>query len=191
VNEKEAARLLGVSVDTLEAYLASGDIATVLTPEGDTQIPRAQLLELKEEMDKDSSDLAMVMAARGQAAKALTAELLPALTETDRLGHRPAELRSLVYHRAVAQRLDERLLAKASSRLADWSRDGRIHPHWADKWSQLLAKPLPQVAAEIGSDTPEAQALRQSTPFAGALTEQERQQVLELVAQALEHVSQS
>jgi hypothetical protein len=41
--------------------------------------------------------------------------------------------------------------------------------------------PLPEVAKAISSDTARARELRQTSPFAGALTEQERRRLVQAV----------
>jgi hypothetical protein len=95
--------------------------------------------------------------------------------------HRKAELQGLAYHRLVARRLDEQLVDDASRRLRRWREEGRIHPRWADEWERILALPLPRIARAIGADSERGVELRQSSPFAGALTQQERRRVLRAV----------
>jgi hypothetical protein len=90
-------------------------------------------------------------------------------------------LQSLAYHRAVAERLDEHIVDNARRRVHRWRDEGRVHPRWVDEWETVLSKPLPQVARAIGADTPAARALRQTSPFAGVLSEQERRRVLDAV----------
>ena len=55
--------------------------------------------------------------------------------------------------------------------------DGRSEP-WFAKWESLLEGPLDQVVRMLVEDSVEARALRQSSPFAGALTARERTAVL-------------
>jgi hypothetical protein len=94
--------------------------------------------------------------------------------------HHLAEERSLEYHRLVAQRLEREpaLLATARQRVAAWITDsvsdGAPHPHYAHAWSALLASPLPIIQARLVDAGPEACALRQVTPFAGAISPRER-----------------
>ena len=90
--------------------------------------------------------------------------------------HRLAEERSLEYHRLVAQRLgrDPALLDAARRRVAAWIAGSHVagapHPHYAQAWSVLLASPLPGLQASLVDPGPEAIALRQVTPFAGAIS---------------------
>jgi len=45
----------------------------------------------------------------------------------------------------------------------------------------VLALPLPRIAKTISADTKRARELRQTSPFAGVLTEQERRRLLRAV----------
>ena len=49
---------------------------------------------------------------------------------------------------------------------------------WLDEWEELLRGPVDQVLETLTSRTPRARELRQNSPFAGVLTESERQAVL-------------
>ena len=48
VRPAEAARLLGVSHPALSRWIEKGEISTVTTPEGRREIPRSELVELRE-----------------------------------------------------------------------------------------------------------------------------------------------
>ena len=89
--------------------------------------------------------------------------------------HRLAEERSLAYHRALAARIDlePALLERARAKVAAWLAEGRS-PFYARAWEQVLSAPVESVARFLVSDTEEARALRQATPFAGALEPRER-----------------
>ncbi len=92
--------------------------------------------------------------------------------------HRLAEQRSLAYHRVVAERVVQEplLLERARAKLAAWQAEGRA-PFYANAWSQVLSSPVDSIARLITSDTEEARALRQATPFAGVLDPRERWRV--------------
>ncbi|MHB1066945.1 MAG: helix-turn-helix domain-containing protein [Candidatus Nanopelagicales bacterium] len=45
---------------------------------------------------------------------------------------------------------------------------------WLDEWATLLRRPLPDVLEALTSRSPRSRELRQNTPFAGLLTEDER-----------------
>ena len=186
-----AARTLGISQTALDRWVARGDIPAVMTPRGRREIPLGALLDLVEELERrkqehqdDPYPLASVMDARRKQAERLKPEtILPARdrrTKT-RHGHRAAELRSLGYHRAVASRLDSRLVGEARSRLTRWEYERRIDPRYANEWRQVLSWPIPRIKRLISEDTERARDLRQNSPFAGALHERERQRVLEAV----------
>ena len=90
--------------------------------------------------------------------------------------HRIGEERSLAYHRAVAARLetDESIILRARAKVVRWLLDGSVHAEYAQAWSALLDGPLDEVVREMTSTSERARALRQSTPFAGALAPKER-----------------
>jgi hypothetical protein len=89
--------------------------------------------------------------------------------------HRLAEERSLAYHRVVAERIvrEPLLLERARATVAAWLAEGRA-PFYAHAWGQVLSSPVDSIARLITSDTEEARALRQATPFAGVLGPHER-----------------
>jgi excisionase family DNA binding protein len=181
----EAARLLNVSQTALDRWLDKGEIAVVRTPGGRREVPLSELLDLLEEVD----------AARAAGAKRPLARIirerqrrLSEEIDLNRLlpprrsrNHRVPELQSLAYHRLLAERLDEHLVDEARRRLRRWRENGRIHPRWAEEWERVLAKPIPRIAGAIAADTKGARELRQTSPFAGALTEQERRRLFRAV----------
>src|SRR5262249_39586659 len=83
--------------------------------------------------------------------------------------------RSLAYHRAVAARIvrEPALIERARGKVAGWLAAGRV-PFYAREWQRILSGPAESVSALITADTEEARALRQATPFAGALEQRER-----------------
>lgn len=190
VSRAEAARLLDVSHTALDRWIAKGEIAAVLTPEGRREVPLSQLVDLLEQVEqRREADgglaLASVIRDRRHRAEAVDAEELLPPRRVRARGHRAAELRALAYHRLVARRLDERIADDARRRLQRWREDGRIDPRWAAEWERILALPLPQIATLISADSARAAALRQSSPFAGALTEQDRRRLHALTERAL------
>ena len=180
-----AARLLGVSQTALSRWLERGEIGAVLTPDGRREIPLPELIGLLEEMEQlnvvgSLRPLAAVLKARRRAADE-TVDLDRLLPRRKPRTHRTAELHALAYHRLVAERLDDQLAEQARRRLASWRASRGIHPHWAQEWERILALPLPQIAKAISADTQHARELRQTSPFAGALTEQERQRLVDAI----------
>jgi hypothetical protein len=90
-------------------------------------------------------------------------------------------MQSLAYHRLVAERLTPALVDEARRRVDRWERSGRLDPRWAREWRKLLDQPLAQIARTLRSSSPRTRALRQTSPFAGVLTEQERRRLVDAV----------
>jgi hypothetical protein len=85
----------------------------------------------------------------------------------------------LALHEAVAAKIEARpeLLDVARANLARWI--GRA-PHGAlHEWQELLERtPVADLVTLLRSESETAARLRQSSPFAGLLTPQERQAIL-------------
>jgi excisionase family DNA binding protein len=180
VRPAEAARLLGLSHPALSRWIDKGEISAVITPQGRREIPLSELVTLLEEVEEldDSASRPLAVVIRERRRRSSEAIDLDRLLPRRRSrSHRTAELHALAYHRLVAERLDERLVEEAARRLRRWREDGRIHARWADEWERILALPLPRIAKAISADTKRARELRQTSPFAGALTEQERRRL--------------
>ena len=94
--------------------------------------------------------------------------------------HRRIEQRSLRLHRAVADKLlrDPEVLAKARERVGQWFVDGSVHRRYAEAWSHLLSFKPERVAQRLVDPNEEMCALRQCSPFAGALDPRERWRIL-------------
>lgn len=95
-------------------------------------------------------------------------------------GHQRNEERSIWLHRAVAEKLwqDPALLAKARGRVEGWIADASVHPRYAEAWRRVLARSLEEIAERLTDPSETMRALRQCSPFAGALTPRERWDVL-------------
>ena len=78
-------------------------------------------------------------------------------------------------HRAIAAKLarDPSLLSIAFANVAKWRRTPGVRSH-VQEWEEILALPLGDVLDFICEDSPDAARLRQSSPFAGILSEEER-----------------
>ncbi|MFV2022212.1 helix-turn-helix domain-containing protein [Micromonospora sp. LOL_023] len=93
------------------------------------------------------------------------------------------QYKALWLHHAVAGRLvadPDLVLQKAASNL---ERLRAIHPdgmtrHWLDRWAEVLTGGTEVVLETLTSRSALADELRQNSPFAGVLTEAERQSVL-------------
>lgn len=98
------------------------------------------------------------------------------------LKHRVIEARSLAMHCLIAQKIgrDPGLLHVARRNLAAWSaRYGDHPPRALEEWQAILARPWHEIAALITDAGEAATRLRQSSPFAGVLTQSERRRVYE------------
>jgi hypothetical protein len=188
ITQALAARAFGVSQTALQRWIERGDIPTVLTPRGRHEVPLGAAVKISEEVARRREQgvrfpLSAVLREREARAEGLDlAKLLPPEgQDAPDAGHRRADLLSLLYHRAVTERLDDRIIATARERIRRWRAEGRLHPHYADRWGELLSRPVSEIAAVIGEDSAVARDLRQNSPFAGALSEPERRRVLEAI----------
>jgi len=94
--------------------------------------------------------------------------------------HRLLDLRSLAMHAVIAKKVarDPGLLKVARSNLGRWQkRWGRQSPAWFGEWREILKRPWPEIAAFMTDTSEHATRLRQSSPFAGVLTSQERRRI--------------
>lgn len=94
--------------------------------------------------------------------------------------HRILDARSLAMHCLIAEKISRnpKLLNKARKNLERWSEktDG-AKPRYLQEWEEILARPWPAIAELITSMNEDATRLRSSSPFAGILTEEERNRV--------------
>lgn len=91
--------------------------------------------------------------------------------------HRLLEARSLAMHAVIARKIerDPELLETARRNVERWSvQQGAEGPAWLAEWRELLKQPWESVAALITEPSENGARLRQSTPFTGILTNQER-----------------
>lgn len=104
------------------------------------------------------------------------------------------QVRSLLFAHVVAGRLvlePEATLARARANLermlaADVRGSVR---QGLTEWRALLERPLTEILSALTSPSPRSRDLRQNTPFAGLLSEEERQQVLTTARTARRAVS--
>lgn len=94
--------------------------------------------------------------------------------------HRILDARSLAMHCKIAQKIshNRELLNKAKRNLARWRAkfDGP-KPRYLDEWAELLDRPWPEIAELITNMSEEATRLRSSSPFAGILSDEERDRI--------------
>lgn len=185
VRPADAAKLMGISQPALKRWIDKGEIAAVMTPEGRREIPLTELVELLDEIAQARAQgadrpLTRVIRERKQrAAREIDVDRL--LPRRRQRGHRTAELQSLAYHRLIAERLNADIVEEARMRLDKWRKEGQVDPRWAAEWQRVLDRPLPTIRRAISADSEKARALRQTSPFAGLLTEQERRHLTSAV----------
>lgn len=96
--------------------------------------------------------------------------------------HRLLEARSLAMHALIARKIerDPKLLQIARGNLERWrTQRGEQAPAWLSEWQEILDRPWEHVAALITELSENGARLRQSSPFAGILTYQERWRIYE------------
>ncbi len=187
LSRSRAARILGVSQTALDRWVAAGEIPVLLTPHGRREVPRQFVIELREAIDEllekgaHRHALAAALAERRRAAEALGGKgMAPeARHPVPPHGHDTAERRSRAYHAVVAERLDERMLEDARANVERLAAAGHIHESYAERWRALLARPVAEVARALSAESQDARDLRQNSPFAGVLNEQERRRIIE------------
>jgi len=96
-------------------------------------------------------------------------------------GHRTAERRSLAMHRLIADRLTPEVIAQASENVERQERAQAVDPAYTAWWRELLVQPIPAIVAAITRDDERGRTLRQTTPFAFAIPQDERQRILATV----------
>jgi hypothetical protein len=98
------------------------------------------------------------------------------------LKHRLIEARSLAMHCLIARKIaaDPGLLDIARRNLESWTaRYGDSPPRALEEWRAILRRPWPEIAALMTDPGETGARLRQSSPFAGVLTQPERRRVYE------------
>jgi len=95
--------------------------------------------------------------------------------------HSRLDERSLAMHRLIAAKVqaDPVLLDKARENVRRWQESDGSPKLALAEWEQILGGPVNQVAQFVTERSERATRLRQSSPFAGILTEAERQAIYE------------
>lgn len=187
LSRSRAGKILGISQTALDRWVAAGQIPVVITPSGRREVPRQVVLELRESLDRLKGKgiarhpLSVALAERGRSARSVGEVASETRTPQRLSSHDTADRRSLAYHRAIAGRLDEALIAESRARVDRLATDGQMHPAYAKRWRAVLALPIDEIAEEITADSVEARELRQNSPFAGILNEHERHRIIESV----------
>jgi hypothetical protein len=96
--------------------------------------------------------------------------------------HRLLEARSLAMHAVIARKIehDPSLLAIAHRNIERWRvRWKDTRPAWLKEWQEALKQPWQHIAALITEPSEHGARARQSSPFAGILTNKERWRIYE------------
>ena len=95
--------------------------------------------------------------------------------------HRRLDERSLALHRLIAEKVwaDPALLDKARDNLRRWQQTEGSPKLALAEWEQILSGPTDQIAQFLTEESERATRLRQSSPFAGVLTDAERKAIYE------------
>lgn len=92
--------------------------------------------------------------------------------------HQAIDRRSLAMVRRIVEKIDadpeRRGLARAKETCARWVANGNVP---AREWLQILERPWAEIRAILLDESDEGQRLRQSDPFVGILTPQERWEI--------------
>lgn len=189
VSRSLAARLLGVRHSSLQRWIDRNDLPVTIDDRGRRGVPVAALADLYERVrDQEQREphrrhiLEPVLRQDQLRAHQLRPQELVA-DEFEPDGeldpHERAALRSLAYHRAVAGRLRRPMIDHARRQIWRWRSEGRIDERYADAWEEILRQPVADVKKALSENSRHAADLRQNSPFAGVLSEPERNKILE------------
>ena len=106
------------------------------------------------------------------------------MSSRDPLGsdHRRLDRRSLALHEAVADaiRRDPAVIDRALDNLSRW--EMTVSGSWIDEWRVLLRGSRDALLAFLVEQSERADRLRQSSPFTGVLSDDERRRIIELLS---------
>jgi hypothetical protein len=181
VSQRLAASTLGVSHTALARWIKSGDVPTVTTATGRRDVPITALLDLYERVsDERRAGRKHVLEHAVRAAEQRARHMRPEDLVAPGCGnpHDRARRRSLAYHRALARQLRRSMIDDARHVIWKWREQGKIDERYAQRWEELLYRPVADVRRAISAEGPDADDLRQNSPFAGMLSEPERRRII-------------
>jgi hypothetical protein len=108
---------------------------------------------------------------------------------TNSSDHTRLDERSLALHRLVAEKIshDPELLEWARDNLRRWQSAGGSPSLALAEWEHILTRTVEEITALLVDPSENATRLRQSSPFAGILTEAERMAIYESYATRARH----
>jgi hypothetical protein len=182
VSQRLAGRVLGVSHTALERWIREGDLPVVFSPAGRAEIPVSALLDLYEAVEADRAGgprrYALTPTMSRQRAAADRMRLAPSADDGEAGGHDRARARSLAYHRALARRLRRSTVEEARYVLFRWREQGHSDDRYADRWEEVLDRPVADIKRALVEQGSDADDMRQNSPFAGLLSEPERRRIV-------------
>ncbi|MBV9528724.1 hypothetical protein [Sphingomonas sp.] len=103
--------------------------------------------------------------------------------------HSRIDARSLAMHRLVAAKLraNPAILDEARDTLRRWQKMDGSPALALSEWENILSAPVAQVSQFLEERSERANRLRQSSPFAGVLTDAERRTIYESFATRTYH----
>ena len=97
--------------------------------------------------------------------------------------HLDIEKRSIILHQAIADKIikNPSFLEKAKENLHRWSsmKDQNRSSKYFKEWEKILEKDVDEILKIMVENTEQMHLLRQSSPFTGILTPQERWKIYE------------
>lgn len=105
-------------------------------------------------------------------------DVLSAQSRTQRMSR--DQRRALWLNHAVAGELvrDPELALSVARRNLEKLRASHRSKRWTDEWEKLIGGPIEDVLFALTSPSPKNRELRQNSPFAGLLSEEDRERVL-------------
>lgn len=184
VSRRMAGRFLGVSHTALGRWIKAGDLPVVFNRHGRTEIPVPALLELHDAVEAERLNgtrerhLLEPTMARGRE-RARQMRVNQSVESGDTASHRPADRRGLAYHREISKRLDRHMVDEARRQIWKLRASQKLDPRYADEWEKVLDMHLNQIKQVLEADDQRGRDLRQTSPFAGMLSEPERRKILD------------
>ncbi len=99
-----------------------------------------------------------------------------------KFSHQWIDARNLAQSRLIAEKIrrEPKLFNQAVKTLRHWKRITRPFPHCLKEWEKIISRHTPDGVLKIlTQENEEGNRLRQSDPFCGILTEQERLKLLD------------
>ena len=183
VSQRLAARLLGVSHTALARWIKNGDLPLVFSSGGRSEIPVAALLDLYEtvEQTREQGPQRYVLTPTMTRQRDAAARLRVGEVSTGGVDHGRATARNLAYHQVVARRLRKPMVEEARHVLFRWREHGQIDSRYADRWKDVFALPVSEIRKVLVAEGQEFDDLRQTSPFAGVLSEPDRRRIMQRV----------